>query len=323
MILAATTPEIKKWISVTTNFDAENLDPPSLAVKKFIVDILGDDEFNLLVTNYDSNALTAEQEALLPYVQNAYVNLAMHHYIGNGGQLEISNAGVNINVTVDKKTAWEWQIKEHKAGLKTTGFNAIEELLYFLWSSPAGTYLLWRASAQKNKHLNLFCNSAKQFSEAYNIKENYALFRELKDTIAFVEMQYIVPVIQTAVANDLHNKIKNFSTSAIEDKLIEKITAALANKTIVHAIPKLASVFDELGIFENFTSMNMSVNSTNPVRDTGLSLRIREADKVGEKYLVDLARFIKDNALSFPLYVPDTSTPVQINTIENGFYTIL
>ncbi len=322
MLLAATTAEIKKWAKVTNNFDPLNLVPSANEIKKYLIDVLGDDEFNLLVTNYDAATLTPEQSALLPYVQKAMVNLAMYD-LADSGQLEISNAGWYIISSAERKPASGWLIKENQRALKKVGFNAVQDVLLFLWSSDVGSYTLWRASDNKDEHLKFFCNSTVDFQRGYNIKENYALLREMKDSIDFVEMEYIYKVIQTPVADDIKEKIKNFSLSDIEKKLLEKINKALANKVIVHALPKLISVFDELGVFENFSSQQLAVNASNPARDNAVSIRIREADKIGERYLADLAAFLKDNADEFSLYVPDTSEPTPINTIENGIYTII
>lgn len=319
MILAATTDEIKKWVAVTANFEPANLVPAANEIKRFIIDILGEDEFNLLVANYP-NTLTIEQEAIFPIVQKAMVNFAMWHYAGSGGQLEISQSGMHINTSDTRKTAFEWQIKQAMNGFKQTGGSALQDLLLFLWGSATGTYLLWRASDQKREHLKFFCNDAFSFSAGYGIKNNYTLFRELKDTISFVEMQYIIPVLQSSLAADIKAKIQNFSLSPIEIQLVEKINFALASMTIFHAIPKMANTFTELGIFDNFSSMNMTVNASNPARDTGLSLRLREAENVGQKYLVELGRFLITNATSFPLFTPPTESTTPINKIENGIY---
>lgn len=319
MILAATNEEIKKWVGVTANFEPENLIHSGNEVKKNIIDIIGDDEFNLLVSNYPGS-FTPEQTAIFSLVQKAIVNLAMLHYADNGGQLEITQAGFHINTSAERKTAFEWQIKQFKRGCMNDGFSALQDLLIFLWDSPTNTYTAWRASANKDEHLKFFCNDAITFSKGYNIKKSYSLFCELKDSIAFVEMQYIIPIIQPVVAADLKQKIKNFSLNSIEKELLEKVNFALATMTIFHAIPRTSTVFTESGIFEPFSSMNLSVNASNPARDSGLSLKLRDAENIGNKYLVELGRFMVKNTASFPLYESPAESSTNINNINNGIY---
>jgi len=319
MILASTTAEIKKWVSVSNNFEPENLIPSANEVKKYIIDIIGDVMFNELIFNYP-NALTPEQTEIFPIIQKSFVNLAMWHYADNGGQLEISQAGFHINTSKDRKTAFEWQINQVKRGFKLNGFNALQELLLFLWKSNPTSYLLWRGSANKDEHLQFFCNDAIAFSRGYNIQKNYLLFCELKDTITFVEQQYIIPVIQEVVAIDLKSKIKTLSLNGIESLLIDKINLALASMVIYHAIPKLANIFSEHGVFEKFSSMNITADASNPARDTTLSLRLREANNTGEKYLVQLGRFMLNNADEFPLYEPPTENNTSINDIKKSIY---
>ena len=78
---------------MSNNFEPENLIPSANEKKKYIIDIIGDVMFNELIFNYP-NALTPEQTEIFPIIQKSFVNLAMWHYADNGGQLEISQAGL-------------------------------------------------------------------------------------------------------------------------------------------------------------------------------------------------------------------------------------
>ena len=66
--------------------------------------------------------------------------------------------------------------------------------------------------------------------------------------------------------------------------------------------------------------MNITADASNPARDTTLSLRLREANNTGEKYLVQLGRFMLNNADEFPLYEPPTENNTSINDIKKHIY---
>lgn len=315
--------QIKLYAEVNATFEPENLLPSESKVVHIVKDILSDAEYNSLQLNYTNNTLTAEQNKLLPYVQNAMVCLSMIKYIGACGQAEISNAGIHLNLSKDRKTVFQWQIIDIKKHFKTEAYTALENLLHFLWQSDVSEYLLWRVSDNRNEYLKFFINDATEFSKAYNIHGNFAFYLYLRDTIDFVEEQYIEPVIGSALFTEIKSQILNNTVSANNSKILKWIRKAVAYKTIYHAIPKLMTYIDEFGIQESFLSLALTADATQAARNEFVSYQLKESETNGESYLLKLRRYLIDNATDYPLYVAPAQTNLSINKKDSGFFTVL
>lgn len=323
MKICNTTAEIKEFAEVNATFDAKNLLPAEKKVVSIVKGFLSDEEYNSLLNNYTNNTLTPEQEELLPFVQDAMVCLAMIKYVGACGQAEISNAGIHLNLSKDRKTLFQWQIIDIKRYFKAEGYRAIENLLRFLWKSNPAEYLLWRVSDNRKKYLQYFINDSIDFSECYNIHENFAFYLYLRDTIDFSEEQYIAPVIGQPLFDEIKSQILAGNISLSNGKILKWIRKAVAYKTIFHAIPKLMTYIDEFGIQENFMSLALTTESSQPARNEFVSYQLNEADKNGENYLLKIRSYLIVNASSYPLYTVPTETNFSINKKDSGFFTVL
>lgn len=323
MKICKTTDEIKLYAEVNATFESANLLPAEIKVVHIVKDILSDAEYDNLLLNYTNNTLTAEQNKLLPYVQDAMVCLCMIKYVGACGQAEISNAGIHLNLSKDRKTAFQWQIVDIKKHFKTEGYKALENLLHFLWKSGNTEYLLWQASDNKKEYLKYFVNDSIQFSKGYNIHGNFAFFLYLRDSIEFTEEQYIEPIIGQDLFNEIKSQILSNSVSPTNAIILKWIQKAVAYKTIYHAIPKLMNYVDEFGIQESFLSLALTTESSQPSRNEFVSYQLNEAEKNGESYLHKIRNHLIKNASTYPLYTIPTQTNLSINKKDSGFFTVL
>ncbi len=324
MILAKEINDIKKYISISNNFKIELLNPSAEEQKKYLIEVLGITEFNNLVNTFgdDSQELTANQKKLLPYAQKALFNLTLAHYM-DLGDIEINSSGIQIITSEDRKTAFQWQILKAKRNFIRTGFNALEELLYFLWNSDDGDYPDWEASDEMKNYLSFFCNSGRDFHKYYNIRESFALYREMRDTIQLVEDKYLLPTLGEDLFNEIKAQILAFTLTEDNKKLLVYINRALTYKTVFHAMPKLVSFIDEMGIYENFDSPRLTQDAKDKVRNEFVSYRVREADREGESNIKSLKNFLADNAAYYPLYVVPAAGSTNINDKDRGIYAFM
>ena len=322
MRICSTIDEIKKYAEVNASFDPQILLPAESKVEHIVKRMLSKAEYASLVVNYTANTLTAEQEELLPYVQNAMVSLAMIKWTGACGQVEISNAGIHLNLSKDRKTAFQWQIVDIQRHFKNEAYKALENMLQFLWDSPSNKYLLWRASADRSEYLKFFINDSVEFSKNYQIHENFAFFLYLRETMDFVEENYIAPVIGQDLFDQIKAQIVSNTVSPANAKILKWIRKAVANKTIHHAIPKLSSYMDEFGIRENFLSQIMTTQAEQPVRNELISLQLNQTDNEGETYLLKLRSFLIENASTYPLYVVPSNSTLKMNDKDSSFFTV-
>lgn len=322
MRIASSIAEIKKIIVVNVNFKPSLLEPGELDAQEYIIQILGRAEFEALQTAYTNGTLNANQLKLLPYVQQAMVCLAML-LSGDELQLEISNTGFQINVSTERKTAFQWQIIAIKKRYKARAFKALQNLLLFLQKSASGDFPLWYASEERKDFLQNFINDAISFSRGYNIQNNFSFFLYLRETMNDVEYKYIQPILGKALFQEIKSQILSSSISPANKELLKSIYPAVAWKTIHHAIPKLIGYTDEFGIQEDFISNSIDVKSATEFGNDIISLKIRTTDTEGESYLNKLYDYLITNSTTYPLFVRPTSDEIAINKKERGFYAVL
>lgn len=323
MELIRTTADIRKWANVIASFKPESLDHAANNVRNLVIDILGNTEYTNLASAYGSNTDTtsAEQKNLLPFAQRALVCLAMSRHFSSG-LTEVSDAGIHISQSKDRKNIPADLRKENMRDYLRNGYDALQELLIFLHASGS-TYTHWIASNECKKRLSLFCNNAKEFSQYYNIDNNFIVFDAIRDSIADVEAKFIEPILGATLTTSLRASVLARNLNANQKLLITKINSASAPLSIVDAIPNHLSKFTEWGIIQNADSVILKVDSFGVSSDSAISLRINAANKKGHAALYRLRQFLEDNASTYPDYVPLSFTKVELNKKTNKTFRAL
>lgn len=322
MRIAKTTQEIKLYTEVNANFFPENLLPSELLAQKFVRDVVGNSLYDTILEHYTNNTLTIPEQQLFPFIQNVMVNFTMIFFC-DAGQLEISNAGLQLNLSKERKTGFQWQILDLKKHYKRKAFSALESLLNFLYNSLSTDYPTWHNSDNKKKYCSDFFLDATQFSSFYNIHNDFAFFLQLKPHLVYAGDDCILPILGDALSEDIKTKILNNNLSSNEKILLKYIQKALAYKTIAIAIPQLISHLDEFGISENYFSSSQTINASEPARNEFVSLLLRDCDKKGDTYLYKLRSYLNNNAETFPLYTIKSNVNSISQNDRQGLFSVL
>lgn len=322
MIIAATKDEIKKWIKVNNNFDPKNLLPAENDAKYILYRFIGKPQYDAIETAYAANTLSPVQLELHQFIQNAMVNLSYLYYIPEG-QLEVSDAGIHINSSKDRKTGFNWQIIDLQKGAKRRAFKAIEQMLQYLWKTPPATFPLWEADEASKEYKKFLINDSLTFNKSYSINNDFSLFLSIRDIIEEITNDYIIPTLGEALYDELHTQFISNTLSIFNKKLLAKVQKPLAVLSMNRALVRKSARLDEFGLQEDFQSMVLLINASNPARDSLLSAQLRESERIGEQTIHALRRHLIDKAVSYPLYTPPTPTDLKINDQQKGFYAVL
>lgn len=303
---------IARYVPVNKEFDPAVIAGSLVIARDLVIDILSPELYYLLEAQYDANNLSAEQEELLPYVEEALVRLAIHDY-SKDGQLLISNSGFHSAASDKRKTAWQWQINDTRTNLKFHGYQALQKLLRYLWAS-GNTFNEWLTSFNRVKYRSRFINEAEDFSQFYNINNNFCLFYNMRDSISYVEMHAIRPILCDDQYVQLKEQILNDSLTAANQVLLNYIKHTVANMAVAHAIPRLSALMSEAGIVEAFSSERQTLSASAAAREKVLSLMIRSAENAGYASRKNLEHFLRANAANYPLYI---SSPCYTDPAES------
>lgn len=246
MSLIRTTDQFRQHVVVNYGVAIESLAPDlRLVESQRLRPLLGPALFNELNALSDDalEALLLPSGAadvrgpLLQLVQRAVANLAALEYLALN-QVQISDSGVHIFSDGARKTAFQWQINDLKAGFRRKGFNALEEVLEYLdahLDDPA--LAAWATSEAATASHRQLLATARAFSEHYDINSSRLTYLALLPTLRKVERFQIEPVLGTAYYLELREQLMDRDLTAENRELLDLfVRPALAHLVIAKAL---------------------------------------------------------------------------------------
>lgn len=290
MALAKTTAELKPFFPARFTFDVDDLLPvmnqvERVYLKEQILGTLYDD----LLTAYDADTMSAEEEALREACLPAVVNLAIHDFTGMAN-VEMSSGGLVVGSNADRKPAAEWRTRDFERAVLRAGTRGLDGLLNFLRHNVAD-YPTWESSPQAAL-LKSIVPSTRIFNTYVEIGNSGWLFWRMMATRDRIEEEQLRATI---CSDTLYNLLR--AESHDEDnwtgenaQLIKLARPALCHLTIGASILELALTKDERGIYTQEAMLGGQVSlGPKGANDARLDALIRYHNDQGKKYLNKLS----------------------------------
>lgn len=316
MGLISTIDQFRDHVGV--NYNTE-LDPFKsdlrLIEQERIKPLVGPAFYNQLTAKLKAEETLTDAEAdVLELLRCATCTLAMVQYLPLN-QVQISALGVHIVSENSRKTAFQWQINELIANFTRKGFNALERALDLLDENiDAPEFTAWATSAARTQSQKFFLNSAKDFSEHYNIGSSRLTYLALLPTLRKMERFSIEPVLGTAFYLELKEQVLDKDLSAENEQLLDLfVRPALAHLVVAKAVPELGLAFNG----ESIELMIARIDDSNKKEadasiDTMLALKVESAMSDGMVYLEKLKSYLNTHASAtkFPTYFASSTYQV-------------
>lgn len=297
MALIKTIEEIKKYCSIVElNMAIESLESYLGKAEKYVKECLGDDTYTALVTNYNDDGDDADLQALLPYVQAPLVNIALYFWI-NGGQLQVSDKGVQVDHSGTTKTAFQWQVDAWREDLDRDGWDALDALLSFLEKNKA-TYTDWADDAVAftiNKQY--FNPDAETFSTVINIGGSRRSFKALMPYMQLAHDMYLAPELGDEFYAELKQALTDDDMTDEQKALLPYLRKCEAYFTMSKAYQELRFVFKSNGIrvYETLNSIE-NMNTAKSISAKDAETYANSQLEYGKFYLKKLIAFLNKNA---------------------------
>ncbi|WP_266206243.1 DUF6712 family protein [Pontibacter kalidii] len=317
MALFKTKEEFQKIVRVNrATFSLENVLPDILLVERDqIKKLLGATLYAKLHAGYQDDTLDDKQKELLYLVQYALGNLAMVSYM-DINQVLISDGGI----TRSDKAAYRFQIRSLKLNLLTKGYNGLESVLEFLEEhEKAENFTDWGINSAVVVTRQFFINSAREYSQEYDISDSRMTYLSLQSIIKKVEPFAVESVIGEALYEEIKAQIKEGNVSDENKLLLSKfIRPAVAHLVAAKAIAERSFKFSGDTISLN---LEMLVDDTSEGamanNDQLLLKKIEQAYTDGQTFLSKLRQYLNKNAsadnykayFESELYTPDHVVP--------------
>ncbi|QNF34362.1 hypothetical protein HUW51_17130 [Adhaeribacter swui] len=316
MALIKSIEEFQKWVGVNESASLEAVMGDILLVEDEIISkYLGRNFMAELDQKYNEapDSLTELEVKLIDKLQQAISNLAQESYL-DLNQVQISDGGIHIESTGSRKTAFQWQINNLRKSFLRKGYNGLERALEVLEVNIDATeFATWAESSFATAFHQFFINTAREFSQEYNIYNSRLTYMHLLHILKKAESFFLEPVLGPELFYELKDQIKDRDLLPENKILLEEfIRPALAHLVVSQALAEEGFRLTPDGIeltFGRFDDLNKEKASDSASQ---LNRKIRNAHQDGQAYLVKLRNYLdaKSSATVYssyyesPLYQP-------------------
>ena len=305
MALFKTTAEIKKHVpSFNKNITWATLEPfAEQSELKYIVPLLGNEQYVELESKYQANTMTAAQTALLKQVQRP-----LAYYIFYEAQpflsVQVGDMGVQEQSSSEgtSNPARQWVANNLRRSAIKSADTFADKLLEYLETNHE-TFPKWTASTAYTKTRDSFVNTTAQLAEHLHIGNSRRTFLALRPFISLVEKEFILPALKLAILDDLKAKIAdelNTPIPASSADMIEKIRRVVAWLAYYRALPHLA-IDASMGEI-HVTSQPAAELRRSPIDRERYKTAVTAAETTGMAFLRELTEYLDCNRDTIEAY---------------------
>jgi hypothetical protein len=321
-MLFKTIDEIKQFLAVGAGTDFMRLKPHiQNAEAAYIRPLLGPDLFAYLAEYYASpDSVTDETKRnlcteLLALVQRGEIHLTYW----SGFQVlnaTISDGGFKRTENDKVKSLFKYQEDELKQYFKTTGFNALDEVLEFLEHHKTD-FAMEMGSADWLIHKGLFFRDTKTFNSIVFINGSRLTFLRLKPMIQLAEDLYIRPILGELTLQEIKTGLIAETIPEKVTKILPYIQKPLAYLAASMLMEETAADLTESGLyFESREATNNLIANRLPANSERINLLVRKYKTLGDNFLENLKSYLLLNQADLPNVSAPVGTVLRRNNTD-------
>lgn len=297
-MLFSTINEFRELITVSANMEIDSLAPDiRRAERKYLVYYIGQEQYDELVSEYESGSEEVKWTRLLDYCREVVACFAMHSYLPLA-QLNISDVGVNLSHTDSQVTAFQWQIDGLAENyLLKLGHAGIDSLLTMM-DEHKNDYPEWTSSTNYGLNKDAIINTYSDFNKHFYIQNSPTTYFALKNIMMKSELFDVVPVLGQSFYDRVLSETKAGSISDEVKDILRWLKPMTAHYTISRALKETSFSIDGRGAFiTNYTTSGGDKNNRERLQLTNKQLdRARQATDDGCSYAALLTKYLTANA---------------------------
>ncbi|HCY39938.1 MAG TPA: hypothetical protein DHV48_01030 [Prolixibacteraceae bacterium] len=325
-MLFKTIDEIKQYLAVGAGTDFNRLKPHiQNAETAFLLPLLGSVLYSELQDFYDApenNPLAVNSiqfSTLLSIVQRTLIHLTYW----SGFQVlnaTISDGGFKRTENEKVKSLFKYQEVELKEYFKTTGFNGLDEILFYLEmeiKKSEGETVNFKSFAESEAWTILkssFIPDTSTFNSIVFINHSRLTFLRLKSPMQLVEDLEIKPVLGETIFNEIKLEMVKKTPSAKVTAILPSIQKAIAYLATALLMEESGADLTEKGLyFESTTSGNNLTTNKQPTENERINFLARRNKGIGQNYLEQLKSYLIANQADWPSYSGQTGHALRRN----------
>jgi hypothetical protein len=314
-MLFKTIDEIKQFLAVGAGTDFNRLKPHiQNAETAYLRPLLGAGLFNELQDFYDNPPATPLEEEkilfseLLLLVQRTLIHLTYW----SGFQVlnaTISDGGFKRTENEKVKSLFKYQEVELKEYFKTTGFNGLDEILFFLEmeiKKSEGETVNFKSFADSDAWTILkssFIPDTNTINAIIFINHSRLTFLRLKSSMQLVEDLDIKPLLGETIFNEIKLEMVKKTPSAKVSAILPHIQKAIAYLATALLMEESGADLTEKGLyFESTSSENNLAQNKQPSESDRINFLAKRNKAIGMNYLERLKSYLIASPTDWPSY---------------------
>lgn len=289
--------EIRAFVKINTAVSFAMMETPlNNAFRLFIKPLLGAVMAVKLVDIYNNPQPNDKEAELLRIAQRANANLALW-YEFDAISVRITDAGFQRQESENGslKPAYKYQEDNLRQNYKNKGFNALDELLDFLYLHIADFPDFGESDAYKVRK-SAIVRSTADVNNVVFINNSRIVFLRLQTHLNFVESMLLVPAIGEELYNYLLDGLLNDPAEEAEKKHIEMLRQACANYIVVMSARRMmmetGSLTDRGLYFSTIEVGDKGNEKKQPLGTDRIAIQIQNLKADADMYMGAIQRII-------------------------------
>jgi hypothetical protein len=328
-MLFKTIDEVKTFLAVGAGTDFNRLRPHiQNAETAYLRPLLGTELFKELQVFYDNppaNPLEGGNilfKELLSLVQRTLIHLTYW----SGFQVlnaTISDGGFKRTENEKVKSLFKYQEVELKEYFKTTGFNGLDEILFYLEmeiKKSEGETVNFNSFVDSDAWTILkssFIPDTSTFNAIVFINHSRLTFLRLKSPMQLVEDLDIRPLLGETIFNEIKLEMVKPKPSVKVIAILPYIQKALAYLDTALLMEESGADRTEKGLyFESTEPYNDLMTNKHPAESDRINFLAKRNKGIGQNYLERLKSYLNANATDWPAYSGKTGNALRRNNTD-------
>jgi len=328
-MLFKTIDEIKQFLAVGAGTDFNRLKPHiQNAETVYLKPLLGAGLFKELQDFYNNPDADppSDNKILLPELLSLAQRSLIHLTYWSGFQVlnaTISDGGFKRTETEKVKNLFKYQEVELKEYFKTTGFNGLDEILFYLEMEMKKSEVApvnFKSFANSEAWTILkssFIPDTSTFNSIVFINHSRLTFLRLKSPMQLVEDLDIKPLLGEIIFNDIKLEMVKKIPAAKVTAILPYIQKALAYLATALLMEESGADLTDKGLyFESTSSENNLMTNKQPAESERINFLTKRNKGIGLNYLERLKSYLNANATDWPAYSGQTGNALRRNNTD-------
>jgi hypothetical protein len=232
----------------------------------------------------------------------------------------ISDGGFKRTENEKVKSLFKYQELELKEYFKTTGFNGLDEILFYLETeirkSTEGTvnFKSFIDSGAWTILKSSFIPDTTTFNAVVFINHSRLTFLRLKSSMQLVEDLNIKPLLGAAIFDEIKLEMAKTTPSAKVMAILPLIQKPIAYLATALLMEESGADLTDRGLyFESTSSANDLTSNNQPSEDDRINFLAKRNKAIGMNYLEGLKSYLLANATDWPGYNGQTGNELRRN----------